>query len=463
MERIPATLVGLWVGGGVLISTLLIQLVVLGILLPDWGDGNGLIPGQDVVGFHSVAVEQAQAIAHHGWSAWEQRPNGWGISGLMSAWYAITLSEPWVLVPWQALMFGISAGLLASMLGSLSHHRGVTLLGTLPMLLLPSAAMVYAQPHRDIVVMFGLMLAIYGWGWLAKAQQVEWRRALGYSAGAVVLVGSGFVSAWMVRDFSAEIFQGLGAILALLLVCLAAVRLTRERRIRLGLILSPLLAVVMLLGMITFHAGNRFDRELAESSSQDIAVHEQTETETETESVWYASTWLPSMADDKLRRLSGAREHFLRGYSHGRSLVDEHVHYRSVGDMLAYTPRALQIGLLSPFPYQWVPHPEAPAVRNAYRVLAGMEMFLLYLILPFLGYAIWRWWRRDTLWLLLMPALAWVMVYSYTVPVVGALVRYRFPGYIILVALAVAGLCQAIRDGWARRAGISVAPSSKEN
>jgi|GEM_PF-1693527 len=444
---------GMLAGGYSLAATWFIQLFLLGWLWPHWSDGNGLIPGQDVVGFHQVAVEQAEAIALYGWSAWELRPNGWGISGLMSAWYALTLPEPWVLAPIQALLYGVSVALLAKLVNVVTENSRVVLLAVLPAVLLPSAAIIYAQPHRDLYVMFGLMLAIYGWWLLFRMQQVPLVKALGLAACGAGLIGLGFIVAWLVREFSSEVFQGLGGLFVLLLCLLAGYGLSKTRRHLASTVASPVVALLLLFAMASFHSGDFFTRELQvapERADSVIQPSAETETASRLSRNWRSTTWLPSRIDDPLRRLAGAREHFIRGYSHGRTAIDTDVHFRHVIDMVAYTPRAVQVGLLSPFPNQWLPHPEAEPVRNAYRVLGGAEMAVLYLVLPFLLYAGWCWWRRPAFWILLVPALAWVMVYAYTVPVVGSLVRYRFPGYVILVALAVAGLCQAVLHWRAR-------------
>ncbi|EWH01632.1 hypothetical protein Q427_13135 [Halomonas sp. BC04] len=437
-------------------ATWFIQLVVLGYWVPQWSDGNGLIPGQDVVGFHNAAVEQAEMIALHGWSSWHLRPNGWGISGLMSAWYVITVPEPWVLVPIQALLYGICTALLAKLIFAITEKRRLALLAIAPAILLPSAAMVYAQPHRDLYVQFGLMLAIYGWWLLLQMQQAPFKHAARLAVAGAGLIAFGFLVAWMVREFSAEVFLGLAVLFVLLLGVMAFLHLRQSPMYVRSAVASPVVAALLVVGMFAFQSGDFFDRELEREpdSSNMKAVPS-----AEVTDLWHSAAWLPSAMDDTLRRLAGARDHFVRGYSHGRSAIDTHIHFRHVADMVVYTPRAVQVGLFAPFPNQWLPHPEAPPVRNAYRVLGGLEMAVLYLVLPFLLYAGWCWWRRPAFWVLFMPALAWVMVYAYTVPVVGSLVRYRFPGYVILVALAVAGLAQAVVDWRGRRRQATVVKS----
>lgn len=435
--------------------TWFIQLIVLGYIVPDWSDGNGLVPGQDVERFHLVALAQADAITQQGWSAWELRPNGWGISGVMSAWYAITIPEPWALAPVQSLAYAICVMIIFHLVARLTTSSRLGVLATLPVVFLPTAAFLYAQPHRDLYVMLGLIVATYGWWLLIEGQVARGVQAIRMLLMGILCVMLGFTITWAVRDFAAEIFQGIAALMVLVALCFAVIRARYAPRLMLKGAMSVLATVLLLGAMQVFDAGNHFSSELT-STPEAVPA---SDVRAEGQDSWQRTYWLPSAIDDPFRRLAGAREHFIRGYSHGRTAIDTDVQYRHVSDILAHTPRAMQVALFSPFPSQWLPHPDAEPVRNVYRLIGGAEMALLYFIIPFLLYAGWCWWRRPSFWALLMPALAWVMVYAYTVPVVGALVRYRFPGYIVLVALAAAGLAQAmLHRRAARQARLDAVP-----
>ena len=457
--------VGLVLAGLVLLATWFIQLVLLGLVVPQWSDGHGLVPGQDVSGFNRVAMEQAALIQATGWTAWELRPNGWGVSGILSAWYALTWPAPWAFAPVQALMYGTSGAVVFSLVRHLTGRPRWALLAVLPMLL-PTAAFLYAQPHRDVFVLFGLALAIGGWGLLIQLVGMPpGRRWIVPLLGGAILVFSGFVVAWAVRAFTAEIFLGISVLMAGFFTLVAGWEIGRKRSVVSLCSLSvPLVAVMLSAGMAEFHLGGHFDGRLAVAEAPEhvteeaVSRRESSESEELSEAMdaeevadhgWRTSSWLPVAIDDRLRRLSGAREHFL-SYCYARTAVDCDFFFRSFEDMLRYTPRATQIGLASPFPHQWLPHEDAPPVRNVYRVAGGLEMLALYAVLPFVLYAIWGWRGRPILWVMLIPALSWVMVYAYAVPVVGALLRYRSSAYIFILALAVAGLMRAIHDYRAR-------------
>jgi hypothetical protein len=66
----------------------------------------------------------------------------------------------------------------------------------------------------------------------------------------------------------------------------------------------------------------------------------------------------------------------------GYSLMDPWAMFANPRELLAYLPRALAIGLLAPFPWQWF---DTKGSTGVVRGFASVEMLLLYLLLPGLG------------------------------------------------------------------------------
>lgn len=429
--------------------TWFIQLYLLSYPLVHWSAGDGLLLGHDAVTFHEQAKLEAIKIAENGWSEWELRPQNWGVSGILSAWYAIVGPKPWLWAPWQAMLFGLCAVLMQRLATQVTGDRLAASIAVLVLMLLPGAALLYVFPHRDIFVFLGFLLLVYGGVLLVPDCIGSHRRFFIRAVWAWVLIVSGILLAWTVRPFSAEIFLGLMIIITAIIAIISIHQVVRSPKLFRQSLIGLAACGAVTIFILFVHGGGSFIHELpaepavysetlqSPNTSTDREVNG---SQAEAQAAWQTSFWLPSSVDVRLRGLAGARDRVIRIDGHGRSAVDLDVHFRSVGDILGYAPRAAQLGFLAPFPTDWVPLSEAPPNRNLERVVMGLEMVLVYLLLPFLVVALWRYRRRSALWLTLVPSVAWIMVYASTVPVVGSLVRYRYGPFLLLLCIALATL-----------------------
>ena len=153
---------------------------------------------------------------------------------------------------------------------------------------------------------------------------------------------------------------------------------------------------------------------------------------------WYRSTWLPPAIDRVAYRIALTREVFLVYYLDGQSTLDVDIGFYRATDLLRYLPRALQIALLAPFPTHWRDAGSLGWTTVGRRVLV-VEMLGVYAALLPLPVVAWRWRRRTDLWIVVLPCLAILSVYSLVVPNLGALHRFRYGFLMVLVGLGVAG------------------------
>jgi hypothetical protein len=91
---------------------LLLQLVVLPFWFPALHAGNGLLVGGDWVGFHQLGVALSQKILSQGWAVWELSPYGHPPAGMAAAFYALTVPEPYVLIPLNAALHATAGAAL---------------------------------------------------------------------------------------------------------------------------------------------------------------------------------------------------------------------------------------------------------------------------------------------------------------------------------------------------------------
>ena len=419
-------LLGAWAGLSLLtfLATWAIQVIVLGMVFPDWGTAEGLLAGHDSVRFYSLAVERFELIRGVGWSAWELRPESQTIAGVMSAWFVITMPHPLVWAVLQSVVYGLGGAALFMMLQTLVNDWRWALIAVVIVLFLPSAAMIYSLPHHDAFVFAGFMLFVWGWSLL-------FRRSLGAAVAGVLLAAGGFGLMTLFRPFLEHIFLVISAVLLLGYVGFVLLGAVKSRApAQMAWVVVP---VVMLLA-IAYQAPDSEIKPPSGEAKTEASVVLQPSTET---GGWQRAMWLPNALDDRLKQLANARDRVIFQDGHGRSSIDLNVQFNSITDVIEYLPRAIQIGFFSPFLSQWLPHPDAPTNRQVERVVAGAEMTIIYLVgLPALVLAIWHWRREPLVWIVLVATGIYIVVYALAFPVVGALVRYRFPAFALLFGIA---------------------------
>ena len=163
---------------------------------------------------------------------------------------------------------------------------------------------------------------------------------------------------------------------------------------------------------------------------------------------WYRSSWLPSRVDRAVYQIALTREVFVLNYLDSRSTVDVEVGFYRASDVFRYLPRALQVALLAPFPTDWW-RTGSLAWTTLGRRVATVEMLGVYPALLALLAVAWRWRRRADFWIVVLPCLAILTLYSLAVPNLGALHRFRYGFLMTLVGMGVAGGL----DLFGRRAG----------
>jgi len=137
----------------------------------------------------------------------------------------------------------------------------------------------------------------------------------------------------------------------------------------------------------------------------------------------------------------------------GHSLLDPWATISSTGKLLAYVPRALSIGLLAPFPWQWA---ETKGSTGIMRAVASLDMALWYLLLPALvagALSILRGRRLGPL-LLLSFGLVAILPISLVVANLGTLFRLRLQALLPLLLVASYGDPIGRWRGLAKRLGL---------
>lgn len=180
---------------------LLVQLVMLLFVVPALDAGQGLLKGGDWIWFQQEAVQLANRIHQEGWVVWELRSQGNAPIGIAAAAYAFTgISEPWILMPLNAGLFAVGATCLYMVFTLIASYQ-LAFAATMPYVLLPSAAVVFGQIHKDVWSIAGIAMVALVWGRFSAYRILGWKD-VGIQA---ALILTGVLLVWLVRPYLVQV------------------------------------------------------------------------------------------------------------------------------------------------------------------------------------------------------------------------------------------------------------------
>ena len=142
-------------------------------------------------------------------------------------------------------------------------------------------------------------------------------------------------------------------------------------------------------------------------------------------------------ADNTALGIGSIRSRFNAVYPESGSTLDGDVEFRDLRGLIHYLPRAIEIGFWAPFPNTWVT--AGRRVGNAGRLLSGAETLLIYVCELLALLTVLRAPRNLTAWLLLSLTTFGVIILGLIVPNVGALYRFRYMFWMLLIILGMKG------------------------
>ena len=151
---------------------------------------------------------------------------------------------------------------------------------------------------------------------------------------------------------------------------------------------------------------------------------------------WVRTGGIPETVERKLYQLAELRRIIILCCG-GNTLIDGEVQFNSVKDFPMYLPRALQVGLLSPMPELWGGAGSSPAMTLARKIVGVVTCFFYVCLIGFFaGLFVFR--GNLYLWIITVYCLLGILVYTFTYPNVGTLMRYRYGFYMALVSFGAA-------------------------
>jgi hypothetical protein len=418
----------LFVFAYVLFAGLLLQKIVLP--LTPWHGGQGLLAGGDWIMFQKLALTHAAQVRELGWAVFELKPEGHAPSGLAAFVYVLSgVNEPWVLLPVHGAVYALAALGLFWVVLALGGNKRLALFVLLPMVLMPSLTMVWGQLHKDVWAIAAVLLMLAFWSRLFVGQ--HWG-----ALGAFLLLAFSNASLWWMRPYTLQIvLVGQGLLMGFLTLTWL------KNKNHLSLIFG-VLAIAVTFGVWESTKGT--STEPAKGTS--------------TEPAKTCKEWIYTLPvrflDNTFSSLACTRDALTQALPSAKSNLDLDVTFNSAADVVAYAPRALQVGILAPFPNMWFAEGTTQTSR-VFRTVAAFEMGVMYVAL--LGLCILialmfknksglRFEQKMAIAALMLFALLWVEIYALASGNVGSIYRVRFPIMLLWMGLGLLGWYRAW--GW---------------
>ena len=423
-----------------LVVGLLIQTTVVPKLFTETASVEGLII-PDSIGFHQLAVAKAKEINEKGWTYWELRPSGHSPAGIASVIYALSVEKPFSILPFNALVHALTGCVVLGILLSF-FPTGAAILGSMVFVLNPTAMEWVAQIHKDGLFVLGsllLLLCLVNISAPGRPTTIARR-------GVYFLLGlAGICISWVARPYWAPVSFLFSLLIALnWIYSLVSRRGAIHSDGRKAFVLFCFLGLLLTQNYAANHQPvdlfsdnvrwNAVSSSGATSNPENINKHE----------VWYRSEFLPERLDQKF--LSLARARLGATTTGGATLIDGESPFNSANDVLSYVPRALQIGLFSPFPDLWIGDGSTPVMTLA-RKVTGFFALMGYLGIGSFLLALVSLRNRVEFRALAIMCLSSLVLLAIVMPNIGTLIRMRFGFYAMCMAFGFSFLVAHIQRG----------------
>jgi hypothetical protein len=421
----------------VLIVGLALQKFIVPTFFKDLAVLDGVL-SIDTITFDTVAKLKAIEIINSGWLNWELRPDGHSPAGIASVMYVFFGLKPESMLPLNALIHGLTAYLVLIILQCFFTPL-CAVIGALVFALNPFSFEWTAQIHRDGIFILGNLLILYQLSLLIPNTKSPIDQKIIKPINVLVLLLLGTVLVWVARPLWVSILL----ILSIVVLSISLIGMRAfwrwSNKIKVNLVLVLLIIFQLWLGFAKIPDNEKTYNNFMEKVVISSEIKDQSIKEPQ-QYPWSYSNWLPIALQTRFLQLSVYRRNSID--LGGGTAIDHSRQFRSVPDILSYVPRALFVGLFSPFPNHWGGEASTAALKVGRRV---MGIFTFFSYPCFAGLFMLLVQRRDyKLWLLVLFCVIQIVILAIAFANVGTLMRYRFGFHNLLVALGFAALFSII-------------------
>jgi 4-amino-4-deoxy-L-arabinose transferase-like glycosyltransferase len=424
----------------VLIVGLTFQKWLVPTFFNDFGSADGLL-SYDARTFHTTAKSKAIEIISLGWAKWELRPDGHSPAGIASVFYALFSPSPVSVLPLNALIHAVTAYLVLKIIKDFFNSL-TAVAGALIFAFNPFSFEWSAQIHRDGIFILGNILLLYIFNLILSRLRsaTELKNVSLLKIFLLLLFGSFLV--WLARPLWGSVSSAL-TIITLGLYLIATVGADRDsKKVTVSIILLLTIGFQIWLGALNSpEAESVLVKSVEIKSAEALAMRAENNKEAlqntdPLQNLWSRSEWIPLFMESRFLQIATSRRNSID--LKGGTAIDHDQQFTSAGAVIEYIPRALFVGLFSPFPEHWGGEGSTPALTLGRRVV-GVLTFLSY---PCLAGVLLLLLRKKEygLWVLIFFCMFQILILALAFANVGTIMRYRFGFHNLLVALGFAML-----------------------
>ena len=391
--------------------------------------GSSLTP--DSTYFNEVAIKLANDINLHGWTSWKLYPAiaASGQSSYLAILYVFFGVDPLYAVPFNAFFHAFSGVLIylivLEILGVKNLSKYTAFLSASLFVVYPSAMTWVGQIHKEACLSTGLLLALWG---VMKILSNKPGRHIAISIFSALILSLILISS--MKPYMLQIL----AVIILIIIALQCIKIIPSNLFSVGVLGAYFLSIIFIFMLI-----NR-DSNSGWFSGEKFIEHNYS---------WKRSDYLPEIFDRKIQAIAASR---IAAISFGlginaHSLIDVDIKPANAIETFKYTPRALQVSLLAPFPNAWFKS------GSIVSLVSAMEMIIFYItffgLLFFIPLRIFNY----KILLCLIFACLPLAVFGISSPNIGTLYRVRYTFEMMLLMLGNCGWAIMINKLKLRRLG----------
>ena len=366
--------------------------------------------------YHQEALNLVTHLQRHEWAEWWNLYRNHLNVKIISLTYLITgYHVPITYEIVNCFVWATSILLIHRVSKLLFINNNLTSLVGIMFFFQPSILISSTQLLRDPILILGFCFILYGFAVFSK-QKTTWKWAVMIQIGIILLL--------LMREYLSIV------ILACLL--LPSIALIKEKRF-----IPPLLFLIIPMLFLVFFAPHKYVPDvnsIIDTTEKQVQTPVTTKNQVQTPVTTENQVQTPVTTEKKFQsiylnaitfKISSLRNDFFDiNIAGAGSSIDLNYRFNSVSELVKYFPRALQIGLLSPFPRDWFE--KGQATGKIGRLLAGMEMIIWYLILSGFIFVVFK--NPSVLKpfaTVFLFSITLIILYAYVIPNFGTVYRMR--------------------------------------